>query len=93
MFSRLREHLNGSEEWNVRIAGYQQGQAEAAPVGGETIEAGEKNEKSCRITEVFTHNFCYTSALPYGILMVSGLRRMRRPRWAERRTNWMGLIF
>lgn len=61
--------------------------------GGETIEAGEKNEKSCRITEVFTHNFCYTSALPYGILMVSGLRRMRRPRWAERRTNWMGLIF
>ena len=26
--------------------------------GGETIEAGEKNEKSCRITEVFTHNFC-----------------------------------
>ena len=93
MFSRLREHLNGSEEWNVRIAGYQQGQAEAAPVGGETIEAGEKNEKSCRITEVFTHNFCYTSALPYGILMVSGLRRMRRPRWAERRTNCMGLIF
>lgn len=57
MFSRLREHVNGSEEWNVRIAGYQQGQAEAAPVGGETIEAGEKNEKSCRITEVFTHNF------------------------------------
>lgn len=61
--------------------------------GGETIEAGEKNEKSFRITEVFTHNFCYTSALPYGILMVAGLRRTRRPRWAERRTNWMGLIF
>lgn len=52
MFSRLRGHVNGSEEWNVRIAGYQQGQAEAAPVGGETIEAGEKNEKSCRITEI-----------------------------------------
>lgn len=73
MFSRMREHVNGSEEWNVCIAGYQQGQAEAVPVGGETIEAGEKNEKSCRITEVFTHNFCYTSALPYGILILSGL--------------------